>query len=65
MALVVIDRDPGPTDLKAVRASIGAELRTIHSGVLREEIPEEIAELLKQLDQQPRQLDQEKDSDSP
>jgi Anti-sigma factor NepR len=44
-------------DLKAVRTGIGAELRTLHSDVLREEVPDGTAELLKQLDQQ-------KDADS-
>jgi Anti-sigma factor NepR len=39
-------------DLKAVRTGIGAELRTLHSDVLREEVPDGMAELLKQLDQQ-------------
>jgi Anti-sigma factor NepR len=53
MALVGVARDLAPTDLKAVRTGIGAELRTLHSDVLREEIPDDIAELLRQLDQQP------------
>jgi len=39
-------------DLKAVRTGIGAAIRTIHSDVLREEVPDRIAELLRQLDQQ-------------
>jgi hypothetical protein len=38
--------------LKAVRTGIGAALRTLHSDVLREEIPDRIGELLRQLDQQ-------------
>ena len=38
-------------DLKAVRVGIGAAIRTIHSDVLREEIPDRIAELLRQLDE--------------
>jgi hypothetical protein len=37
-------------DLKAVRTGIGAAIRTIHADVLREEVPDRIAELLKQLD---------------
>jgi hypothetical protein len=36
-------------DLKAVRTGIGAELRTLHSGVLRTEVSDRMAELLKQL----------------
>jgi hypothetical protein len=39
-------------DLHAVRTGIGAAIRTIHSDVLREEVPNRIAELLRQLDQQ-------------
>jgi hypothetical protein len=45
-------------DLSAVRRGIGAALRTLYSDVLREEIPDRIAELLSQLDQQLRHLDQ-------
>ena len=37
--------------MKAVRTGIGAAIRTIHSDVLREEVPDKIAELLRQLDQ--------------
>jgi hypothetical protein len=39
-------------DLTAVRRGIGAELRTLYSDALREKIPDRIAELLGQLDQQ-------------
>jgi hypothetical protein len=39
-------------DLKAVRTGIGAELRTLHSDVLREEVPDRIAVFLRQLDPQ-------------
>jgi hypothetical protein len=38
-------------DLGAVRAGIGTALRMIHSGVLHEEVPDRIAELLGQLEQ--------------
>ncbi len=38
-------------DLKVVQTGIGAELRTLHSDVLRDEVPARMAELLKQLDQ--------------
>jgi hypothetical protein len=38
--------------LKAVRTGIGAELRTLHSDVLRAEVSDRMAELLKRLDQQ-------------
>jgi Anti-sigma factor NepR len=37
-------------DLKAMRDGIGAAMRTIHSDVLREEIPDRMAALLRQLD---------------
>jgi hypothetical protein len=37
--------------LKAVRAGIGAAIRSIHSDVLREEIPDRIAALLRQFDE--------------
>jgi hypothetical protein len=50
-------------DLNAVRKGMGAALRTIYCDVLREEIPDRIAELLSQLDHQLRHLDQrERDS---
>jgi Anti-sigma factor NepR len=63
MALVGVERDLSPADLRAVRTGIGAALRTLYSDVLREEIPDRMAELLLQLDQQLSQLDQ-KDRDS-
>jgi PAS domain S-box-containing protein len=59
MALVGMERDLSPADLRAVRRGIGAALRALYSDVLREEIPDRIAELVSQLDQQLRQLDQE------
>jgi len=42
-------RDLAPADLNAVRTGIGAELRRLHSDVLREEIPDRMAEQLDQL----------------
>jgi len=42
----------GDLDLKAMRTGIGAELKTLYSEVLREEVPDPIADLLRQLDQQ-------------
>ncbi len=44
-------RPRAESDLKAVRAAIGAAIRTIHSDVLREEIPDRMAALLRQLDE--------------
>jgi hypothetical protein len=35
-------RDLAPADLKAIRAAIGAELRRLHSDLLREEIPDNL-----------------------
>jgi hypothetical protein len=43
-------RPDASVDLGAVRAGIGTALRMVHSGVLREEVPDRIVELLKQLD---------------
>ena len=40
------------SDLEAVRTGVGTALRKLHSDVLREEVPDRIAELLRQLDQQ-------------
>jgi len=51
LALVGMARDLAPADLNAVRTGIGAELRRLHSDVLREEIPDRMAELIKQLEQ--------------
>jgi hypothetical protein len=39
---------------EAVRTAIGAELRRLHSNVLREPIPDRMAELLRQLDRPTR-----------
>jgi len=39
-------------DLEAVCTGIGAAIRTMHSDLLREEVPDRIAELLRRLDQQ-------------
>jgi hypothetical protein len=47
-----------PAALKAVCTGIGTALRALHSDVLRGELPDRIDELL-------RQLDQQKDADSP
>jgi Anti-sigma factor NepR len=52
------------SDFDAVRTAIGTALRSLHSNVLLEPLPDRIAELLRQLDQQLRQLNQQKDADS-
>ena len=45
----------------AVRAGIGTALRLLYSNVLNEQLPEKIAELLRQLDEQLKQLDRDDD----
>jgi hypothetical protein len=42
---------PSADDLKAVRTGIGAAVQVLYSDVLREQVPDRIAELLTQLDQ--------------
>jgi Anti-sigma factor NepR len=54
-------RRPRPgADFEAIRTAIGTALRSIHSHVLNEPLPERIAELLSELDRQLRQLDEPK-----
>jgi len=45
----------------SVRAGIASALRSLHSDVLHEPLPDWIAELLRQLDERLRQLDQDAD----
>jgi hypothetical protein len=52
LALVGMARDLMSADLNAVRSAIGTELRKLYSDVLRGEIPDRMAELIKELDQQ-------------
>ena len=52
LALVGMARDLAQADRNTVRTGIGAELRTLHSDLLRKEIPDRMVELIKQLDQQ-------------
>jgi hypothetical protein len=52
MALVGMGRRPrADSNFEAVRAAIGTALRSLHFDVLREPLPDRIAELLRQLDQ--------------
>jgi hypothetical protein len=51
LALVGMARDLAAADVNAVRSGIGTELRKLYSEVLREEIPDRMAALIKQLDQ--------------
>jgi hypothetical protein len=63
MTLVGMGRRPkAGLDFEAVRTAIGNELRSLHSDVLHEPLPDRIAELLSQLHQQLRQLDKDADS---
>jgi hypothetical protein len=48
-ALVAMARDLAHADLNALRTGIGAELRKLYSDVLREEIPNKMAEQVAQL----------------
>jgi hypothetical protein len=58
-------RELAPADLRAVRTAIGGELRRLYSDVLREEIPERIAELIRQLDQLKEAGPRDQDTDKP
>jgi len=63
MTLVGMGRRPKRVlSFDSVRAGIGSALRSLHSDVLREPLPDGIAELLRQLDEQLRQLDQDTDN---
>jgi hypothetical protein len=62
MMLVGMGRRPrARSHLDSVRAGIGSVLRSLHSDLLREPLPDRIAELLRQLDERLRQLDQDDD----
>jgi hypothetical protein len=63
VALVGIERDPRPADLKAVRRGVGAGLQALYSQILSEKLADRIAELVQRLDQQLKQRDQQKDTD--
>jgi Anti-sigma factor NepR len=63
MALVGMGRRPrAGSQFDSVRAGIGSALRSLHSDMLREPLPDGIAELLRQLVEQLRQLDQDTDN---
>ena len=65
LALVGMARDLAQDDRNAVRTGIGAELRKLHSDSLREEIPDRMAELIEQLDQQLEASHRGQDADDP
>jgi hypothetical protein len=48
------------SDFEAVRTAIGTALRSLHSNVLNEPLPDRIAELLRQLDR-PSESNQDAD----
>ena len=50
--MVGMARDLAQAERKAVRTGISAELRKLYSDMLHKEIPDRMAELIKQLDQQ-------------
>jgi hypothetical protein len=52
--VVGIKRELTPADLKAVLSGMGAGLRTLHSDLLDKDIPDRMAELLRQLDEPTR-----------
>ncbi len=62
LTLVGMGRQPRPrSHFDSVRAGIGNALRLLHSDVSREPLPDRIAELLRQLNEQLRQLDRNTD----
>jgi hypothetical protein len=63
IALVGMERDPAPADLKAARTGIGAGLQALYSHMLQEKLADQIAGLVEQLDQQLKQRHQQKDTD--
>jgi hypothetical protein len=64
MTLVGMGRRPRPrSHFDSVRAGIGSTLRSIYSDVLDEPLPEKIADLVRQLDQQLSRLAQQRDAD--
>jgi hypothetical protein len=64
-ALVGMARDLSQADRNTERTGIGAGLRTLHSVLLREEIPDRMVELIEQLDQQTEASPRGQDADAP
>jgi hypothetical protein len=58
-------RDLALANLRVVRTAIGGELRRLYSDVLREEIPDRIAELIRQLDQLKEAGPRDQDTNKP
>ena len=63
--MVGMARDLALADLNALRTGISAELRKLYSDVSREEIPDRMAELIKQLDQQMEARPRGQDAEDP
>jgi hypothetical protein len=58
-------RDLALANLRVVRTAIGGELRRLYSDVLREEIPDRMAELIRQLDQKKEAGPRDQDTNKP
>jgi hypothetical protein len=58
-------RDLALANLRVVRTAIGGELRRLYSDVLREEIPDRMAELIRQLDQLKEAGPRDQDTNKP
>ena len=63
--MVGMARDLAQARRNTVRTGIGAELRTLHSDLLRKEIPDRMAELIEQLDRQTEASPRGQDADDP
>jgi hypothetical protein len=63
--LVGMARNLAQADRNTVRTGIGAELRGLHSELLREEIPDRMAELIEQLDKPMEASPRGQDADDP
>jgi Anti-sigma factor NepR len=48
-------------DFKAVRTAVGTALRSLHSNVLQEPLPDRMVEMLRQLDQRLSQIERDDD----
>jgi hypothetical protein len=58
-------RELALANLRVVRTAIGGELRRLYSDVLREEIPDRMAELIRQLDQLKEAGPRDQDTNKP
>jgi hypothetical protein len=58
-------RDLALANLRVIRTAIGGELRRLYSDVLRQEIPDRMAELIRQLDQLKEASPRDQDTNKP